>query len=242
VGGAILQGGIETTFRAGDFVLVDTKQELMCTTENSDWIFVLLPEALIRAWIPNPENYVARILQGGKGWAAVLSSYLRNLKPEAIAITKQSQHLQMVEHILSLYSFALEEACLIRKPDLLYSTYKRTDLYVRMYNWLRENYMDSEISAMYAAQHFGISIREVHRRFALISQGSTFLGTLRAMRITAAVRMLKDPNFSALTVAEIGYRSGFDEPAYFGRVFRQALGCSPGMFAKAHNKEEYGKT
>ena len=92
------------------------------------------------------------------------------------------------------------------------------------------------ISAAKIAQHFGISVREVHRRFSHARQGSTFLDVLRELRMTAAIRMLTDSLFSSLTIAEIGYRSGFSEPAYFGPVFRQRLGCSPGAFAKARMK------
>ena len=52
------------------------------------------------------------------------------------------------------------------------------------------------------------------------------------MRIKAAIRMLKDRNFSNVPVAKIGERSGFDESGYFGKVFRKNMGCSPGFYAK----------
>lgn len=241
-GGALRQGKNTTTLRAGDFVLVDTSQEVVSTMENTHSILLSVPDAFIRTWIPNPEDYVAQVLRGDKGWAAVLSSYLRNLSPDIIVTTKPSQHLLMIEHILSLYLFALEESIFIPKPALFCSTvYDKTDLYVRMYNWLKDNYMDADISAAHIAQEFGVSTREVHRQFALTQKGSTFLETLRAMRMTAAVRMLRDPNFSTMTISEVGYRCGFSDSAYFCRVFRKILGCSPGAFAKAHqnaNREE----
>jgi len=235
-GGSVRQRKSDAILSAGDFVLIDTKQELESTMDNSQAILLSIPDALVRAWIPNPEDYVGRVLRGHKGWPAVLASYLSNLDTTIVRGAKRHQHILMVEHILSIYLFALEEANFIRKPDDIFSKKQKIDLYIPMYNWLRENYMDSEISAALIARHFGISTREVHRQFSLSPEKSTFLEVLRAMRLTAAVRMLKDPHFSLLTISEIGYRSGFIDSAYFGRVFRKIMNCSPGVFAKAHQK------
>lgn len=237
-GGEIKQGKREAKLCTGDVVLVDTKQVVVSTMENSHSILLSIPDVIIRAWIPKPEDCVAQPLQTHKGWAAVLMSYLRNLNPQIIDDAQHHQHGLMIEHLLSIYLFALEETGIIKKQDPLSASYQRTDLYVRMYNWLRENYMNPDLTAAQIAQHFGVSTREVHRQFSLTPERSTFLETLRAMRLTAAVRMLKDSNFSTLTISEIGYRSGFNDSVYFGRVFRKILNCSPGAFAKAHQNRE----
>lgn len=234
--GVIRQGHWKIAYGAGDLVLFNTTQDIVVEVQDVNFVSLTISEALIRTWIPDPEVHQVRVLRGDRGWAAVLSTYLSNLKPEIIAATTSAQHLQMSEHILSLYAFALEEAGFSPQADAFISAYNNTDLSGRMLNWLAERYMDPEISAAHLAQHFGISVREVHRRFSRAQQGTTFLDALRELRMAAAIRMLSDRHFSALTIAEIGYRSGFSEPAYFGRVFRQMQGCSPGAFAKAHHR------
>jgi len=234
--GLIRQAKNEATYGAGDIVLVDTKQEVVSDMDNTNITILSFPAELIRTWDPRPEDHVAQVMRGNKGWGAVLSTYLSNLTSQVMATTTEAQHVQMLEHVLSLYSFVIEETGMFSK-DVLMSAYKKNDLYLRIYNWLSENYMDPEICAIRIAQRFGISIREVHRLFAASSKDSTFLETLRSMRLTAAARMLKDDHFSKLSIAEIGYRSGFDEPAYFGKVFRHCMGCTPGAFAKAHHQE-----
>lgn len=46
-------------------------------------------------------------------------------------------------------------------------------------------------------------------------------------RLTEARRLLA---FTLLPVAEIGYRLGFPDPAYFSRRFRAATGESPSVY------------
>jgi len=38
--------------------------------------------------------------------------------------------------------------------------------------------------------------------------------------------------YSNLTIAEIGYRIGYEDPNYFARFFRQKSGLSPGRYRK----------
>ncbi|GAA2508762.1 hypothetical protein GCM10010406_51580 [Streptomyces thermolineatus] len=39
-----------------------------------------------------------------------------------------------------------------------------------------------------------------------------------------------------LTVRQVAARTGFDDPAYFGRFFRRETGSSPGAFRKHHSR------
>ncbi|QRX83407.1 AraC family transcriptional regulator [Glaciimonas sp. PAMC28666] len=236
--GRIVHGGREINHSRGEFVLIDTKQELVNEMDDVNFSFVSIPDGLIRAWIPNPEDCVARVLSGDKGWAAVLLDYFSTLELDVVIEMTETQHMQMLEHILSLYSFALKEVGILPQIDPFIAAYKKTELYGVMYDWMTEHYMDSELSAGYMASKFHISIREVHRQFSLSSNGSTFLGSLHTMRMRAAIRMLRDKNFATLSMSEIGGRSGFNESAYFGKVFRKNMGCSPGAYAKIHQKKK----
>lgn len=232
--GLIIQGSRETDQGPGEFVLIDTKQEVFTEMDNLNFSFISFPDELIRTWISHPEDCVAQVVEGNKGWAAVLMNYFLTLEFDTIKVMTQTQHTQMLEHILSIYSFALKEVGIISHSDRFISEHSRTERYGLMYNWMAEHYMDSELTAEYMAGQFHVSIREVHRQFSLASNGSTFLGTLRDMRMKAAVRMLKNKNFSKLPISEIGIRAGFHESSYFGKVFRTMTGTSPKTYAKLH--------
>src|SRR5690606_20327057 len=54
--------------------------------------------------------------------------------------------------------------------------------------------------------------------------GQTFGDFLTETRLVRARTLLRDPT---LPIGEVARRSGFDDPAYFSRRFRQAMGVSP---------------
>ncbi|MGZ9709307.1 AraC family transcriptional regulator [Glaciimonas sp. GNP009] len=213
----------------GDFVLIDTKQEFKATMSGTQGIFLSIPASIIRTWIPNPENYVAHALRGDKGWSGQLSSYFRNLNALISGNADRRTQITMIEHILSILMFALEESHCFFSPGVgIYS--KNKGLYKLMHSWLRANYMDTEITTSGLASRFNISTKELHRQFRNTEEKSSFFSILSSMRLTAAIAMLKDPSFSKLTISEIGFRVGFIDSAYFGRVFKKFLKCSPGKF------------
>jgi AraC-like DNA-binding protein len=49
------------------------------------------------------------------------------------------------------------------------------------------------------------------------------------LRIREAKRLLRAPG---ARVTDVCYAAGFNDPSYFGRVFRQHLGASPAEWAK----------
>jgi AraC family transcriptional activator of pobA len=65
--------------------------------------------------------------------------------------------------------------------------------------------------------------------------GHTPLGHLRARRLLEARRLL---TYSAMTVSEIAYSLGFDDPAYFSRFFSSQVGESPVEFRAAARRIE----
>jgi two-component system response regulator YesN len=50
---------------------------------------------------------------------------------------------------------------------------------------------------------------------------------LTQVRVEEAKRMLKDPKYNVMQVAE---GSGFEDPAYFTRVFKKLEGITPSRF------------
>lgn len=50
--------------------------------------------------------------------------------------------------------------------------------------------------------------------------------------LEAAVRLLRTASCAQMFVAQIAYRCGFTDPAYFGPVFRKRFAKSPRAFAE----------
>jgi AraC-like DNA-binding protein len=80
------------------------------------------------------------------------------------------------------------------------------------------------------ADGLGIGERSLHR--ALAAQRHTFAQQLMASRMDSARRLLGDPRFDRLTVAEIGRRVGLLDPSHFVRAFRSATGQTPGALRR----------
>lgn len=59
--------------------------------------------------------------------------------------------------------------------------------------------------------------------------GVTPVGYINAIRMERAKKLLRDTN---LSISQVAYRVGFDNPAYFSRLFSKVVGISPKMFSR----------
>jgi AraC-like DNA-binding protein len=87
----------------------------------------------------------------------------------------------------------------------------------------REQVRESEVAALCGLTRFEFS-RGFHKAFGL-----TYIDYVLKLRIREAQRLLRVPGARA---AEVGCAVGFNDPSYFGRVFRQRLGLAPATWAK----------
>lgn len=73
------------------------------------------------------------------------------------------------------------------------------------------------------ARALGLSDRHL-RRLCLEATGLSTHGFIAATRVREACRLLA---YTRMQVQEVGFALGFDDPAYFVRVFRQGTGLAP---------------
>lgn len=90
---------------------------------------------------------------------------------------------------------------------------------------LEAGFRVSESIPDYAAA-LGVSEKRL-RAACLLIVGETPLQLLRRRRLLEAKRLLV---YSAMTVREIGYAIGLEDPAYFSRFFSAEVGAPPGVF------------
>lgn len=75
------------------------------------------------------------------------------------------------------------------------------------------------------AEALRLSSRSLQRRLA--EAGATFRGLVRAVRVDAATRLLRD---SGNRLTDIGYACGFADSAHFSRDFKRATGLPPSAY------------
>lgn len=166
-----------------------------------------------------------------QGMAGVLSAYLRSLDIHQVeGIERPLERALIGEHILSMLSFTLEQRGLMSGGETVSS--RDHLLHGRMRNWIRDNYSNPAVSASMLADHFNVSVRYVHKVFSIAGRGVTFRDALQCERLDAALRMLRTAANSNTYMAQIAYRCGFSDAAYFGLVFRKAFGCTPRAYGR----------
>lgn len=103
---------------------------------------------------------------------------------------------------------------------------KRTDLKNQIQAFISEHYSNSELKALDLATHLNVpeyKIGEILKE----QTGMTFKGFLNHTRVEAAKLYLKNSSYS---ISEIAYKTGFNSPSSFNRVFKEFVNLAPGEF------------
>lgn len=98
---------------------------------------------------------------------------------------------------------------------------------------LEENFR-LHLSAQAYAAILGVSPSHLNRVCKTIS-GQAVSQFIKERMLHEARRLLA---YTSLTIAAIGYELGYQDPAYFGRVFREGTGQSPGAFRRSVTGEQ----
>ena len=102
-------------------------------------------------------------------------------------------------------------------------------LFTRVAHYIHCNYTQ-KILIKDLCQRFGTNKTSLNRTFHAVT-GSTVMNYIHTVRINAACLLLRD---TRLPVQEIVYRTGFNDLAHFGRIFRRTTGVPPAMYRNQH--------
>lgn len=84
------------------------------------------------------------------------------------------------------------------------------------------------LSPHFVAEHFGISVRTLHSRFA--EYGKTFSSWVLENRLDGCRKALEGARQRTPNVSEIAYSFGFNDLSYFNKSFRARFGMSPSQW------------
>ncbi len=95
---------------------------------------------------------------------------------------------------------------------------------------IEKHYEDEQFGIDKLAIEINMSISQLNRKLnALLDQPPGKL--IRSLRLQRAADLLKQNSGS---VAEVCYKVGFNDQAYFSRAFKKQFGCSPSDYKKTH--------
>lgn len=218
------QNGREATLGAGEALLFSHLDNFsFVTSALSEAYLVALPSAWIERWLADPYACTIRPLVGSSPWGAAVDGLLHSVAHAVEAGRPLPAHL-IADQL---------GGCLALMCDGLASeeTTHRRRLMHQIRRTLASRFAEADLTPAAIAAGHGISVRYLHSLFA--ATGSSVGRELRTIRLARVRAMLEDRACRALTVSEIAYACGFNDPGYLARCFAQEFGRSPTSFRNA---------
>lgn len=146
--------------------------------------------------------------------------------PSLIVLARQNYRLRLVlpkstQIDLRLQAAFVEPQKMVQKN--VESTITEEKILIRKARDFVSKNFEKDISPSDLAKELAVSLRQLQRIFKeeLNLSPNDFITTLK---MEEAARLLKE---TSLSISEVAYAVGFNDPSYFGRVFRKYFGKSP---------------
>lgn len=94
---------------------------------------------------------------------------------------------------------------------------------------MEEHLAEANLSVEDISRMVGMSYPVVHRKVTALT-GLSLTLYVRGIRLQKARLLLADP---ALSISEVAYQTGFNDPKFFSRVFSEEFGMSPTAWRNA---------
>ncbi|MDM0013734.1 helix-turn-helix domain-containing protein [Variovorax sp. J22P168] len=210
----------------GDLVLVDSRQRYEFHFPRcADTVSLQLHPDWLATWLPDAGSLLGRRIDGQSGWGAALGAFARQLTPE-MAVAPPLPCALLVDQLGALLALAAGNAA----APASRGTRSADALRARIVEAVRARHAEPGLTASEVADGLGVSPRTLHR--CLAAGASSFAQLLLGARMEVAQRLLSDPRFDRLSIAEIGRRVGLGDPSHFIRLCRTRLGSTPGRLRR----------
>lgn len=115
-----------------------------------------------------------------------------------------------------------------------YALLEKADMYSQRWSqlqtFLMANLSDPELDVDTCARALGISKRYIHKMFE--ANGMRYSKFILQHRLERCRDELINPRYTTLSIEQVAFRNGFNDPAHFSRTFRAMFGMSPTMWRK----------
>ena len=209
-----------------DIVYASSQQAASIAFASSFRVFVVrVPRDAVNARLLSPFSRRAARLSGEAGIGHVFSGFLRSVAESVETLSAgelRPLELALAEFLVA--SLAGHE----RKGSFGGLTPSQAAIFSRVCRSIEANLGDPAISVATLAKEERVSPRYVQKLFE--TAGQSFSTYLRSRRLERCRAELVDPLYEKVSVSDICFRWGFNDPAHFSRVFRERYGASPRTF------------
>jgi AraC-like DNA-binding protein len=169
-----------------------------------------------------PTASVAHALVVEHGSTAFLADLMQSAADKIGRIS--SDEIRPLETAITEFLFAAVFSASAARSVIDGSAAKNA-IVLRATQLLEAQLSDCELSPSSAAQQLGISVRYLQKLFE--EAGENVNHYIRRRRLERAYEELMDSLYFQQSIAEISFRWGFNDSAYFSRAFRDLFGLSP---------------
>ncbi len=218
---------------------------------------VVLPEQSVHGfhWQPNSYGYVVMVsqslvkrieskiplLQWCRGQATVLEHHGQELTTQFEQLLREYSspraHRTVVLEALTTNLLIAIDRLLNTKQLSRYDNIRTAEKHLQPFMALIEQHFSQHHQVEWYANRLAISAAHLNS-LCKQQRRTTALKLIHQRLLHEAQRQLI---YSSKTVAELANQLGFDDPAYFNRFFKRAMGCAPGQFRKQWHDPAYSK-
>ena len=130
-------------------------------------------------------------------------------------------------------SYAKEVVGKVEVPALIVEEQEKR-LRAQFDTWLSSHLKDSNLNIDEFAEKMGYGRTTFYKKFKSMT-GFTPNDYIKNMRMQKAIELLKD---ETLTVAQVSYEVGIDDPYYFSKSFKSFFGISPTQYRKGESPKQ----
>lgn len=221
----LTQDGRTAVLRPGDMALYVTQRPYTLHYDNPQRSLV----------IQFPQEYLHLVADQVSQVTATPVSRAEGLGQFAVPLFEQlADNLHLLEgpHALSLVRSALEMVVtvLLEASKDQGRDAQENPLFQQAVAYIDDHLADPDLGPAQIAEHFYVSLRQVHARFA--EHGVTAGSYIRDQRVQKIRDALADPARQAETVQAISSRYGLTDASYVSKLFKQTFGETPSGYRR----------
>ncbi|HKP42708.1 helix-turn-helix domain-containing protein [Mycobacterium sp.] len=215
--------------RPGDLAIYDTSRPYRISfADDFRMTVAMFPRSLVRL----PEKHMAALtavrLAGDTGLASLIAPLMRGLSAELNA-TRPVIATHLGDAVVDLVTAAFAQQMQLPLEADAPGTHRV--LIAQVSKFIDDHLHDPELSTKTVADVHFVSVRLLQKVF--MAEGTSVSTLIRTRRLERCRRDLADRHQQHLSIAHIGHRWGFPDPAYFSRLFRSTYGVAPREFRKS---------
>jgi AraC-like DNA-binding protein len=214
------EGADRAELAAGDFVISSVQQPYRWTFDAGDSaVFSLrFPQEFIDVPDQVLNLVTARALSSREGLGKHLAPFMTSVVQDADLVSGPAGG-RLVRNLIDLFATGLVDMLHRDQPA------RPAPMFVQVTEYIAENLADPDLDASSISRAKHISTRYLQAIFQ--EQGTKVTDWIRDRRMAGARRDLADPALREASIADIAIRWGYQDPAYFSRLFRREFGESP---------------